>query len=103
MILPTGVTLPIYGSLAGSSEGYREGEATIKGESSKGKDAGSVAQQGLSGGILGAIIGGGKGAAIGGGVGGGAGLAGVLLSRGQELELPRGTTLEFVLDQDLEF
>jgi hypothetical protein len=44
-----------------------------------------------------------KGAAIGGGVGGGAGLAGVLLSRGQDLELPRGSTLEFVLDQDLEF
>ncbi|HTG72767.1 MAG TPA: hypothetical protein VMB70_03325 [Terriglobia bacterium] len=102
MILPNGVTLPIFGSLGGSDEGYREGENTIKGESTKGKDAGDVAKAGAVGGIGGAIWRGRKGAAVGGGLGAGVALAGVLLSRGEDLELPRGTELEVVLDEPLE-
>jgi len=42
-----------------------------------------------------------KGAGIGAGVGAAAGLAAVLLTRGPELELPRGTTLDAVLDRPL--
>src|SRR4029434_590198 len=53
MVLPDGVTLSIYGSLGGSDSGTREGEATIKGESTKGKDAGDIAKAGAAGGILG--------------------------------------------------
>jgi type IV secretion system protein VirB10 len=102
IILPNGVTLPIYGSLGGSDEGNREGENTIKGDSSKGKDAGTVAKGGAGGAAGGAIIHGGKGAAIGGGVGAGVGLASVLLSRGEDLTLPKGTELEIVLDEQLE-
>jgi hypothetical protein len=101
MILPSGLTLPIYGSLGGSDEGYREGENTIKGESTKGKDAGDIAKAGAVGGIGGAIWRGKKGAAVGGGVGAGVALAGVLLSRGEDLELPRGTEIEVVLDEEL--
>src|SRR5690349_14729307 len=37
MILPNGVTMEIFGSLGGSDEGHREGEATIKGDSGKGR------------------------------------------------------------------
>jgi len=103
MILPSGVTMPIYGSLGGSDEGYREGEATIKGGSSKGKDAGDIAKAGATGGILGGVIKGRKGAAIGGGANAGVALAGVLLSRGDDLTLPKGTAIEVVLDQALEF
>ena len=55
MILPSGVTLPIFGSLGGSDEGYREGENTIKGESTKGKDAGDIAKAGAVGGVGGAV------------------------------------------------
>jgi len=103
MILPNGVTLPIYGSLGGSDEGHREGENTVKGDSSKGKDAGDIAKAGAGGAAGGAIIHGGKGAAVGGGVGAGVGLASVLLSRGQDLTLPKGTEIEIVLDETLEF
>jgi len=106
MILPSGVTMDIFGTLGGSDEGHREGEATIKGDSSKGKDAGDVAKAGATGGVLGGIVNGGnrkKGAAIGGGVSAGVALAGVLLSRGADLELPKGTSLEVILDQPLEF
>lgn len=102
MILPNGVTLPIYGSLGGSDEGHREGENTVKGDSTKGKDAGDVAKAGAVGGIGGAIFRGRKGAAVGGGLGAGAALAGVLLTRGADLELPKGTELEVVLDEPLE-
>ena len=103
IILPSGVTLEIYGSLAGSDEGVREGEATIKSPGTKGKDAGDVARAGAGTGILGGLIRGKKGAIVGGGVGAGVALAGVLLSRGDDLDLPRGTAIEVVLDQPLEF
>lgn len=103
MILPNGVTLPIYGSLGGADEGQREGENTIKGESTKGKDAGDIAKAGAGGGAVGGIIGGGKGAAVGGGIGAGVALAGVLLTRGKDLTLPKGTEIEIVLDEQLEF
>jgi hypothetical protein len=106
MILPSGVTMEIFGSIGGSDEGHRVGEATIQGDSTKGKDAGDIAKAGATGGILGGVINSGnrtKGAAIGGGVSAGVALAGVLLSRGADLELPKGTLLEVVLDQPLEF
>jgi hypothetical protein len=103
LILPSGTTLPIYGSLGGSDEGTREGEATVKGDSSKGKDAGKVAKGGLGGGAVGGLIGGRKGGLIGLGGGAAGGLASVLLTRGDDLNLPRGTGLEVVLDEALEF
>jgi hypothetical protein len=106
MILPNGVNMEIFGSLGGSDEGHRVGEATVQGDSSKGKDAGDIARAGATGGILGGVINGGnraKGAAIGGGISAGVALAGVLLSRGSDLELPKGTMLEVIIDQPLEF
>ncbi len=53
---------------------------------------------------IGAAIGrgSGKGMGIGALVGAGAGLAAVLLTRGRELILPRGTTVEIALDRPLE-
>ena len=102
MILPNGVKLPIYGSLGGSDTGTREGESTIKGESTKGKDAGDVARAGAVGGVLGGVVRGKKGAVIAGGASAGVALASVLLSRGEDLELPKGTEIEVVLDEALE-
>ena len=103
LVLPDGVTLGIYGSLGGSDEGTREGEATIVGEASKGKDAGDVAKAGALGGVLGGVFRGGKGAVIGGAGSAGVALAGVLLSRGEDLTLPKGTTIEVVLDSPIEY
>jgi hypothetical protein len=42
-----------------------------------------------------------KGLGIGAGIGAAAGLAAVLLTRGPEAELPRGSTLDIVLEHDL--
>jgi hypothetical protein len=102
MTLPGGIKMPIYASLGGSDTGNREGEATIQGDSSKGKDIGSIAKAGATGGVLGGVIGGKKGAAIGGGASATVALAGVLLSRGEDLTLEKGTTIEIVLDEQIE-
>jgi type IV secretion system protein VirB10 len=102
MTLPGGIKLPIYASLGGSDSGNREGEATIQGDSTKGKDAGSIAKAGAAGGVLGGVFGGKKGAAVGGAASATVALAGVLLSRGEDLVLEKGTEIEVVLDDKLE-
>jgi len=58
------------------------------------KDAGKIAAGAGIGAIVGGILGGGKGAAIGGAVGGSAGAGTVLATRGDEVVLPEGTSLE---------
>ncbi len=106
LILPNGYTIQLSASLA--SAGARQGEEVdreegrVKGDSSKGDDARTVATTGAAGAGVGAIAGGAKGVAIGGAAGAAAGLAATLLTRGRELELPRGTTVDVVLDRPLE-
>jgi len=53
------------------------------------------------GAVIGAIAGGGKGAAIGAGVGGGAGTATQVLTKGEKLNIPSETKLEFTLRSPL--
>jgi hypothetical protein len=105
MILPNGYTVrfdavPANAGTGGNETTGKEGE--IKGDTDKGTDAGTVIKTtGVGAGIGGIASRTGKGAGIGAGVGAAAGLAAVLLSRGPELELPRGTTLDAVLDRPL--
>ena len=77
-------------------------EGKVTGPSAKGKDVGTVAETTATGAGIGAIAGrSAKGAGIGAGVGAVAGLAAVLLTRGPDAELPRGSTLDVVLERDL--
>jgi type IV secretion system protein VirB10 len=83
-------------------------EGTITGDSNKGGDAGRVATTTAAGTGVGAVAGGaaghlGAGAGIGAGVGAVAGLASVLGSRGPDVVLPAGTTMDMVLDRDLHY
>ena len=66
-----------------------------------GSIVGTVATTTVTGTGVGAIAGGAKGAGIGAGIGGLAGLGAVLLTRGPEAELPRGSTLDVVLERAL--
>jgi hypothetical protein len=103
LVLPSGVTVPIYTSLGGAGgAGARKGEATVEGDSSKGDDAKTVGTTAASGAIIGGIGGHGKGAGVGGAGGAAVGTAAVLLSRGQDLVIEPGTTIEIVLDRPLE-
>lgn len=104
IIFPSGNTLPLYATLGSVGEaGVRKGETTIEGEGTKGQDAGTVAGTAANGGIIGGLgdrsI---KGAGIGGAAGAGVGAAIVLLTRGKDVVLSPGTTLEIVLDRPIE-
>lgn len=96
--------LTIVASLIGvDREGNRgvNDEGTIVGEGSEGRDAGRVIVPGLAGAGIGTLAGGGKGAGIGAGVGVSIGLASVFTSRGKDIEIRRGATLDISLDKPL--
>jgi len=103
LILPSGITIPIYSSLGGANgAGARKGEATIQGESSKGDDAKTIGGTAAQGALIGVIADRGAGAAAGGVAGAAVGTAAVLLTRGKDLVLEPGTTIEIVLDRPIE-
>src|SRR2546428_13377318 len=81
LVLPSGITLPIYSSLGGvGGAGEKKGEATVQGDSSKGEDAKTVGTTATEGALIGVIADRGKGAAIGGAAGAAAGTAARLAS-----------------------
>jgi hypothetical protein len=105
LILPNGYTLLLPGAVdnvPGMDNGkMKDKEGTIQGEGTKGKDAARIAEATATGGLIGAAAEGGKGAAIGGAGGGLIGLATVLFSRGPDLRLESGSTLETVLERPI--
>ena len=112
MILPNGTIRDLVGrvgSLDGRApEGLDRDEGKITSESSKGGDARTVGETTAAGTSIGVIAGasGGRagfGAGVGAAAGAAAGLMGVLLSRGPEAVLEKGTQLDMTLDRDLYF
>lgn len=112
LTLPNGIVRDFrarVGSLDGqASEKLDREEGTIRGDSNKGGDARTVGEAAGVGTSVGAIAGSvagrtGMGVGIGAAAGAAAGLVGVLASRGPEAVLPRGSTLEMVLDRALRF
>ena len=105
LIFPTGYTVDLNAAPRSADSGGRETmdeEGKIKGDSDKAKDAGTIATTTAEGAGIGAIASRtGKGAGIGAGIGAAVGLAAVLLSRGPEAELPRGSTMDVVLEHQL--
>jgi type IV secretion system protein VirB10 len=104
LILPNGYTVDLLAAPRSADTGGKETtdpEGKVTGEGGKGKDVGTVATTTVTGAGIGAIAGGGKGAGIGAGVGGLIGLGAVLLTRGPEAQLPRGTTMDIVLEREL--
>lgn len=78
-------------------------EGKITGDSDKTSDAATIAKTTAAGAGIGAIAARtGEGAGIGAGIGAAAGIMSVLLSRGPEAELPRGSTLDAVLNRPLD-
>jgi hypothetical protein len=105
LIMPNGYTVNMNAAPRSADSGGKEtmdSEGQVTGPSGKGKDVGTVAATTVTGAGIGAIADGAKGAGIGAGIGGAAGLAAILLTRGPEAELPRGSTLDVVLEHDLQ-
>lgn len=104
LILPNGYTVNLNAAPRSADSGGKEtmdSEGKVTGPGGKGKDVGTVATTTATGAGIGAIASGAKGAGIGAGIGGLAGLAAVLLTRGPEAELPRGSALDIVLEHEL--
>jgi len=104
LILPNGYTVSLNAAPRSADSGGKETmdpEGKITGPGGKGADAGTIAGATATGAGIGAIAGRGKGAGIGAGIGGLAGLAAVLLTRGPDAELPRGSALDIVLEHEL--
>jgi hypothetical protein len=111
MIFPNGQVVGIPGTvdnLPGSGGPSVKGdEGTIEQAGNKGKDMGNVAKGGAIG-ASGGVIGGGvsgrplAGAAIGGLAGVAGGLIYTLLTRGDEVVIPEGTSLEMVMQRPLD-
>jgi hypothetical protein len=79
-----------------------DSEGKIIGDSEKGHDVGTIAKTTAAGaGIGGIATQSGKGVGIGAAAGAAAGLAAVLLTRGPEAEMPRGSTVEAVIDRSI--
>jgi hypothetical protein len=75
---------------------------TLVAESTKKKDAGTIAGGAAVGAVIGAIAGGGKGAAIGAASGGGAGTGYVLATKGKDLKYGPDTRFAFTLSSSLD-
>lgn len=112
MILPNGTMRDFTGRIGQldgrSPEGFEREEGKISSEGSKGEDAGTVAQTTAAGASVGVLAGAaannaGMGVGLGAAAGAAAGLASVLLTRGPDATLERGTQLDMVLDRDLYF
>jgi hypothetical protein len=103
LILPNAYMVNLNAVPSNAGTGGNEttdNEGKIIGDSNKGGDVGTIAKTTAAGAGIGAIAGrGAAGAGIGAGVGAATGLLAVLLTRGPEAELPRGSTVEAVLDR----
>ena len=110
IIFPNGVEITLPGSLdkvpGSSGAQVRNAEGTVVQGSSAGRDAKQIAGTTLEGAGVGSLVGWGTGdVGMGTGIGAGAGAAvGVLttlLTRGNDIVFPAGTTLEMVLSRPL--
>jgi hypothetical protein len=103
LILPNGYTVDLNAAphSTDASQTKTDSEGKMTGPGGKGKDAETVATTTAAGAGIGAIAGGAKGLGIGAGVGAVGGLAAVLLSRGPEAQLPRGSSMDLVLEHEL--
>jgi hypothetical protein len=108
LTLPNGVTRDFrsrVGALDGQAPGdFDRQEGKISSEGNKTGDARTVGEAAGAGATVGGLATrSAAGVGIGAAAGAAAGLAGVLLSRGPDVVLPRGTSLEMVLDRPLTF
>jgi hypothetical protein len=106
LVLPNGYTakfdaVPTNAGTGGSEYADKNKEGQITNDRDKAADAGTVIKTTGVGAGIGAIAKGVEGAGVGAAVGATAGLAAVFSTRGPEVELPRGSSLDVMLDRPL--
>ena len=103
LVFPNGASVALVGSLTSDDPEARrriddEGRVSAEGNN---HPAVFIGGGGAIGAVLGGIAGGGKGAAVGGAIGAGAGVASILLSKGEEAQVPSGTAFGVQIKQAL--
>jgi type IV secretion system protein VirB10 len=107
LIYPNGYTVILPGSLENAPDvekaKVKDKEGTIKADSDKGSKAAKVAIPAAEGGAMAGGIASGtrSGVAMGAGLGAAAGIGLAMLTKGNEVRLPPGTTLEVVMQRDV--
>lgn len=105
MIYPSGYTVMLGGSVENTpgadKTAMKDSEGTIQHDSDAGRKAKDTVAGATTGGIIGAVTGGGKGAGIGAGAGGLTGLAISMFSRGADVRLEPGTSIEMEIQRDV--
>jgi hypothetical protein len=105
LIFPNGYTVSIPGSIESvpgmENSQVKDKEGTLQSERQKGQDAATVGGTAATGTLIGGLSHGAKGAGLGAGIGAAAGLATVLLTRGSDIRLEAGTTVEMVFNRAL--
>ncbi|HTM90228.1 MAG TPA: hypothetical protein VL155_18630 [Terriglobales bacterium] len=106
LVFPNGYTVVMPAGVenvpGAEHEKVKGQEGTIQGEGNKGEKAKTAAGTAATGAIIGAAgTGTGKGALLGGAIGGAAGLAIAMLSRGPDVLLTPGTSIEMIIQRPL--
>jgi type IV secretion system protein VirB10 len=105
MIHPNGYTVMLGGSVENTpgaeKTSMKDSEGTIRQDSDAGRKAKEAAGGATTGAVIGAVTAGGKGAGIGAGAGGVAGLAVGMLSRGADIRLEPGASIEMEIQRDV--
>jgi hypothetical protein len=108
LIFPNGYTINLNAAPRSADSGGKEtmdSEGKVSSSGGKGRDVPTIirttAETTGVGTALGAISGGAKGAGIGAGIGALVGIAAIMLTRGPDAHLPRGSTLDLVLEHDV--
>jgi hypothetical protein len=106
VVVPDGTSHQLDGSLTELQDtraGKVDAENEVSGNSSDKRNVAYVGGGTVGGAVLGGAIGGGKGAGIGAIIGAGAGVAGVMLTKGNEAELRSGTEIGMVTVRPITF
>src|ERR1022692_2680839 len=105
MIYPSGYTVMLGGSVENTpgadKTSMKDNEGTIRQDSDAGRKARDAAAGASTGAVIGGVTGGAKGAGIGAGVGGVTGLAISMLSRGSDVRLESGTSIEMEIQREV--
>jgi uncharacterized protein YcfJ len=105
MIYPSGYTVMLGGSIENTPGAehttMKDSEGTVRQDSETGRKVKSAAEGATTGAVIGAITNGGKGAGIGAGIGGVAGMAIAMLSRGADVRLEPGTSIEMEIQREV--
>jgi hypothetical protein len=105
LIYPSGYTVLLPGAVENApgadKTGVKDQEGTLQKDGQTGSKAGTVATAAGTGAVVGGLSRGGEGALIGAGVGGAVGTAIAMLTRGDDVKLDAGSTIEMVVQRDI--